>query len=257
MKTMIALAGKGGTGKTTLAALIIRLILENKTSLLAIDADPNNNLWQALCIEQGQTIMDIVDSITKNKESIPSGMTKDRYVDLRIQEVLQESEKFDFLSMGKPEGPGCYCYANNLLRDLIEKVSRGYDTIVVDNEAGMEHLSRRLMRKIDFLFVVSDFSQVGVRSAANIAELIKGLDIAVGKKFIVVNKVTGDINRLKQDIDKTGLDFLGAIPYDKTLEELSIKGRPIFELGGDAVSLKALKEVLSGIKSIVKEPVWS
>lgn len=257
MKSLIAVAGKGGTGKTTLSTFIIRALLEKQVSLLAIDADPNNNLWQSLGLPPGQTVMDIVEELMRNKGAAPSGITKERYVDLKIQEALEESNGFDLLSMGRPEGPGCYCYANNLLRGLIEKLSKNYDVVVMDNEAGMEHLSRRLMRVINYLFVVSDFSAVGIRSAKNISDLVNGLDIKVKAKGLVVNKAKGDLGRLKGEIDKTGLDLVGVIPYDDDVEEMSVKGIPAFKSADDSTAYKAVKEMLTGTESIKRELIWT
>ena len=257
MKTMIALAGKGGTGKTTIAALIIRALLNQDAPLLAIDADPNNNLWQLLGLEASRTIMDIVDNLMQRKDSIPQGMTKERYIDLKIQEALEEAEKFDLLSMGRPEGPGCYCYANNLLRDLIERLEKNYDIVVIDNEAGMEHLSRRLTRKIDCLIIVSDFSVIGIRSAKNISDLVKGLDIDVLEKVLVVNKATTQIDVLKGEIDKTGLNLIGVIPYDKSLEEICIKGGSVFQINDNSTAFTAVKNILSKTQKVKRESIWT
>lgn len=244
MKTLIAVAGKGGTGKTTLLSLIIRTLSRQTQSLLAIDADPNNNLWQWLGLKHAKSVMEIVEDINKKKESIPPGMTKQRYIDFKIQESIEESSAFDLLSMGRPEGPGCYCYANNLLRDIIERLSTSYEYVCVDNEAGMEHLSRRLMRKIDLLFIVSDFSIVGIRSAHNISNLIDSLDIKVGQKLLVVNRVMKDTTSLKEEIDKTKIKLAGFIPYDKNLEEISLKGGSVFDLKTDSPASGALDNIL-------------
>ncbi len=244
MSTLIAVAGKGGTGKTTLASLIIREFTQKTHSLLAIDADPNNNFGGLLGLKQGETIMDIVEEISKNKDTMPQGMTKQRYIDFKIQQSIEESEMFDLLSMGRPEGPGCYCYANNLLRDIIERIAKNYEFIVVDNEAGMEHLSRRLMQRIDLLFIIADFSIIGVRSARRISELTDSMDIKVSKKMLVLNKVKGNIDQLKNEIDKTGIRLAGFIPYDETLEKISIKGGSIFDLEEDSPVIKAARKGL-------------
>ncbi len=249
MKKLIAVAGKGGSGKTTLSSLVIRMFSSEVKSLLAIDADPNNNLCEYLGLNRTQTIMDIVEEINKNKDTISPGMTKERYIDFKIQESLEESNHFDLLSMGRPEGPGCYCFANNLLRDLIERLAQNYELIVLDNEAGMEHLSRRLMRKIDLLFIVSDFSIIGIRSAKNISILADSLDIKIGEKMLVLNKVTQDIKNIQNEIDKTQIKFAGIIPYDKNLEEISIKGGSIFDLKENSPVIQALQKILGREKS--------
>lgn len=251
MKKLIAMAGKGGTGKTTLAALIIRALKDEAGSLLAIDADPNHNLWQWLGLKRNETVMDMVEDINRNKDSMPPGMTKQRYVDFKIQESLEESNSFDLLSMGRPEGPGCYCYANNLLRDTIEKLAGNYEFVVVDNEAGMEHLSRRLMRRINSLFITSDFSIIGIRSAKNISLLADSLDIKVGEKFLVLNRVSGDPLRLQSEIDKTGLGLAGLIPYDENLEKISIEGGSIFDLEEISPAVKAMKGLTKSLKELL------
>jgi len=244
MSKLIALAGKGGTGKTTIASAIIRMLLYEASSLLAIDADPNNNLYEHLGLKKPETIMDMVEDISKGKISIPGGMTKDRFINMKIQEVVMEADKFDLLSMGRPEGPGCYCYANNLLRDLIEKMEKNYNTIVIDNEAGMEHLSRRLTKKIDYLFIVSDFSIIGIRSAKSISDLVGALDLKVGESFLILNKAAGDIKDLEDEINRTKIKFAGSMPYDKNLEALSVRGGSIFELEKDSPVLKSIDKIM-------------
>ena len=250
MKKLIAMAGKGGTGKTTLAALIIRALKDEAGSLLAIDADPNHNLWQWLGLKRNETVMDIVEGINKNSGSMPPGITKQRYIDFKIQESLEESNFFDLLSMGRPEGPGCYCYANNLLRDTIEKLARNSEFVVVANEAGMEHLSRRLKRKISSLFITSDFSVIGLRSAKNISILVDSLDIKVDEKFLVLNRVSADALRLQTEIDKTGLRLAGLIPYDENLEKISVEGGSIFDLEETSPAVKAMKGLTKSLKGI-------
>ncbi|HID11122.1 MAG TPA: carbon monoxide dehydrogenase, partial [Candidatus Latescibacteria bacterium] len=141
---IVAVSGKGGTGKTTIAALLVRKLMRMDGPVLAVDADPNSNLGEQLGMEVGETIGDIREEVLE--EELPPGMTKDRYLELRIQETLTEGEGVDLLTMGRPEGPGCYCYVNHLLRGFLDRLSKNYRHIVVDNEAGMEHLSRRTTR---------------------------------------------------------------------------------------------------------------
>ena len=161
MGRIVAMAGKGGTGKTTIAALIVRIIREKKIgSLLAIDADPNSNLGEVLGSKAGRNIGAILDEICVNPDIIPAGMPKERFIEYQVQSAIQEEDGFDILSMGKPEGPGCYCYVNNVLRGVMAKLIRDYDYIIVDNEAGLEHLSRRTSRLADVLVVVSDATKV-------------------------------------------------------------------------------------------------
>lgn len=247
MKMLIAVSGKGGTGKTTFAGMVIRLLCDKKVQLLAIDADPNNNLWQTLGLEEPQTIMDIVEDIQKGRIEIPKGVTKDRFISLKIQESLFEADCYDLLSMGRPEGPGCYCYANNLLRDTIDKLMKAYVCVVVDNEAGMEHLSRRLVSKIDNFFVISDYSIAGIRSAKNIFNIVKGLRIEVGKSNFIINKATGPINSMEEELKRLGLDVAGVIPYDEEVGKISVSGKSIFDLPKTAAYYKSVEKIVGKI----------
>ncbi len=231
---IIAVAGKGGTGKTTFSALTVRALKEaGAGSILAIDADPNSNFGDLLGVKSASTIVEIIDDISKNPGQIPAGITKDRYIDMKIQESLDEEDGFDLLSMGRPEGPGCYCFINNLLRSLIEKLMNNYDYIVIDNEAGMEHFSRRLLRRIESLFIVSDSSVIGVRAAARISVLADELNIKIGERSLVLNKSKNNIAGLKNEINKTGLNLKTVLPLDEEIENAAIKNKNIFSLNGN------------------------
>jgi len=242
MGCIIALAGKGGTGKTTIASLIIRSIKEKKIgSVLAIDADPNSNLGEVLGAKSGPNIGAILDDISVNPGIVPSGMPKERFIEFQVQSAIQEEDGFDILSMGKPEGPGCYCYVNNVLRAVMVKLIKDYDYIVVDNEAGLEHLSRRTSRSADVLIVVSDASKVGLKSAQRINELTVQLKFEVKKKFILINRFNGVVE--KDKIKESGLEYLGCLPVDPSIEELSLKGASIFKLDKGAPILTALNSL--------------
>jgi CO dehydrogenase maturation factor len=247
MSCIIAMAGKGGTGKTTIASLIIRSIKEKKLgSLLAIDADPNSNLGEVLGLKPGRNIGTILDEISLNSGIVPSGMSKERFIEYQVQSAIQEEDGFDLLSMGKPEGPGCYCYVNNVLRSVMLKLIKDYDYTIIDNEAGLEHLSRRTSRSADILVVVSDASGVGLKSAQRINELVIQLKFEVKKKFILINRFKG---RVKLDrIKDTGLEYLGCLPPDPLVEKLSLNGEPIFNLKNNSVILSAL--------NILGEKIW-
>ena len=212
-------------------------------SVLGIDADPNNNLGEMLDMKSVSTIVEIIDGISKNPDEIPAGMTKDRYIDLRIQESLNEGEGFDLLTMGRPEGPGCYCFANNMLRDLIQRLMKNYSHIVIDNEAGMEHLSRRLLREIDTLFIISDSTVIGLRSASRVSELVDELEIKVKNRFLILNKAK-EKNLLKTEIDKTGLNLKETLPLNAELEDASIKNKSIFDLSDNNPVLNSIRESL-------------
>jgi CO dehydrogenase maturation factor len=237
MGYIIALAGKGGTGKTTIAALIIRSIKESKLgSILAIDADPNSNLGQTLGVAEKNSIGTILDALSTNPDKIPAGMPKERFIQYEIQSAITEGDGFDILSMGKPEGPGCYCYVNNCLRGLMAQLIKNYDYIVIDNEAGLEHLSRRTTRCVDHLIIVSDASSVGLKSAERINTLAKQLKFEVKKSSLLINRFNKNVDNEK--IKETNLGHLGNLPFDIGLEELSLTNQSIFDLKPDAAILK-------------------
>ena len=239
MGYVIALAGKGGTGKTTIAALIVRALKEKKLgSILAIDADPNSNLGEVLGVQSGDNVGAILDNLSVDPNKVPAGMAKERFIQLEVQGAISEEDGFDLLSMGKPEGPGCYCYVNNVLRGLMAKLVKDYDYIVVDNEAGLEHLSRRTSRFADILIVVSDATSIGLKSAKRIMELVSALKFEVKKSFLVINRFNKDMP--KDKIKETGLEYLGSLPLDSQIEELSLLGKSIFNLKSDAQVLTAL-----------------
>ena len=236
--------GKGGTGKSTLAALLVEYVCAKKGgSILAIDADPNSNLPELLGVKDAASIVGIVEDVQKHLDKLPSGITKDRFIEMKVQEAVSEEAKgFDLLVMGRPEGPGCYCYVNNLLRGIISKITKNYDLVIIDNAAGMEHISRRTMRRIDKLLLVSDYSVFGVRSAKKIYDLVREMDIDLGESYLVVNKLTGKVGALEKEMDASGLELAGAIPFDERLANLSISGRSIFKL--DDSGLRAEVETI-------------
>lgn len=245
MAKYVAVAGKGGVGKTTFTALLLRQIVKNNNiSVLAVDADPNANLNEALGLEVTATISELLEE-TKNPKAIPVGMPKDVFVEYRLQQTLVESEDIDLLVMGGPQGPGCYCYPNDLLRKYLENLGSNYDLIAVDTEAGLEHISRRTIPHVDTMFVISDSSARGIRSAGRVNDLIKGLHSAVGEVYLVVTKTTdNDINSLSEEIEKTGLKLIGEIPFDPLVSELDLAGKPLYTLPDESKAVQAVQKIL-------------
>jgi len=208
---------------------------------LAVDADPNSNLALNLGFKPKANIGEMLDEVSKNPSMIPQGMSKPEYIEYRIQTEMVEADSFDVLVMGRPEGPGCYCYVNNLLRDIVKRLVGSYDYIVIDNEAGLEHLSRRTMRSADSVLIISDDTSVGLRSAKRIDDLIKELDIKAKKSFLVLNR--SDNNSVTKELKDLGIEYLDSIPIDKEILELSIKGKPLTELSEGSAALKSIERI--------------
>ncbi len=245
MPYVLGLAGKGGTGKTTLSALFIRYLSEKPgRAVLAVDADPKSNLGEALGLEVSQSIADLLEE-TKAVGSLPAGMTKGQYIQYKLQSALVETEKVDLLSMGTPEGPGCYCYPNDLLRGYLSDLAGSYDYLVLDNEAGLEHLSRRVAQNVDFMIVTSDATARGIRSAGRVGELVRNLRLKVGRIGLVVTKVrdAAEVETLAGEIGKTGLELLGLVPYDEDVVRYDLEGRPLADLPDGSPALQAVYDI--------------
>lgn len=249
MTKRIAVAGKGGTGKTTLSALLIRYLIENHPgkSILAVDADANANLNEALGVEIHDTIGTILED-TKKPDAVPTGMTKDIFIEYRLSQAMVEEDAFDLLVMGNPQGPGCYCYPNDLLKSYLEKLSKNYDFMVIDNEAGLEHLSRRLLPMIDLLLVTSDSTARGVRSAGRVKDIVEKVKIAVSKMGLVIGRSReGDITQLKQEVENSGLELFGEIIHDPLVAEYDLNAKALFELPEDSPAVQTSKTLFKGL----------
>jgi len=225
MPYIIAVAGKGGVGKTTVATLLVQHLLKDSKPVLAIDADPNSNLNALLGFEYKETISDIRDE-AKNLSSV--SISKSDFFNMRLEEILAEGDGVDLLVMGRPEGPGCYCAVNNILREYLSKLGKNYRFVVIDNEAGMEHLSRRTANNIDRLLLISDTTMVGVQSAINAFEAAKKAGIKIKGASLIINKARSSLDKEKLELVKnSGLDIAGYIPFQERIEKNSEAGKKL------------------------------
>jgi CO dehydrogenase maturation factor len=216
----IAIAGKGGTGKTTLAALMVgALKASGLAPILAVDADPNDNLGPAIGMAVTRTLGEIREDFIDRSPDIPPGMTKGALLEMRMHQSVIEGSGVDLLVMGRPEGPGCYCFVNNLLRKAIEELSANYRVVVIDNEAGMEHLSRKVVGGIDRLFLVSDHTVKGVRTAIRLRALADDIGVAVKKAHLVINRVGPDglSNAVREEAERSALGPSTILPEDEDI----------------------------------------
>jgi len=240
----IALAGKGGTGKTTIGGLLVRFLKEHgMTPILAVDADANANLNEVLGLAVRDTLGEAREMM---KTDVPSGMTKDLFMEMKVQQALVEAEGFDLVVMGRPEGPGCYCAANSLLSKFIERLVRNYEYLVIDNEAGMEHLSRLTTRDIDLLLVVSDPSRRGIQAARRIYDLVDELGIRSARKFLLINQYREGLPALiTEEMGSFGQDSVATIPEDDLIHQFDLHGRPTSQLPPESEALKAANAVFA------------
>jgi CO dehydrogenase maturation factor len=260
MTTTIALAGKGGVGKTTIAGMVIKFLAQNHPgAILAIDADPSSNLNMVLGLDLKWTVGDIREGMLNQvKESLlqggaamgtmPGGMSKRDYLNYEIQSSLAEGERFDLIAMGRSEGPGCYCAVNHNLRDVIDAISKNYRYLVIDNEAGMEHLSRRTTRDVDHLLIITDPTQRGIVAAERIAEFRKELNINIENAYLILNRVVGEIPPpLLEKISQLDIPLLETIPMDNAMISFEFEGRPLVDLGDDSPVYQAVVEMMGKI----------
>lgn len=260
MTTTIALAGKGGVGKTTIAGMVIKYISQNKTgAILAIDADPSSNLNMVLGLELEWTVGDIREGMLAQVQqsllqggaamgTLQGGMTKHDYLDYEVRSSLSEGKDFDLIAMGRPEGPGCYCAVNHNLREVVDSISKSYRYVVIDNEAGMEHLSRRTTRDVQHLLVVTDPTLRGIIAAERISEIINGLEIHVENVHLILNRLLGEIpDPLVERINSLGMNFLGSVPSNNELMEFEFNGRPLVELGDESPVYQAVAYMMEKI----------
>lgn len=247
---IVAVSGKGGTGKTLVSSLIIKNLLKTGKDILAIDADPDSNLPEALGVEVEKTVGDIREELKRDTAAgnIPEGMNKWDLLDYKIMESVVETPKFDLLVMGRPEGSGCYCAVNNMLKKIIETLSSNYDIIIIDTEAGLEHLSRRTTQNVDIMLVVTDPSKRGILTAQRINNLSDELDINFKEIFIVLNRLKAENeNSVMGKVHEIGLEVIGKIYEDEEVSRYDMEGTPLLSLPDDSESVIAVSKIVSQI----------
>jgi CO dehydrogenase maturation factor len=243
----VAFAGKGGTGKTTLAGLLVKYLVEKgNTPVLAVDADANANLNEVLGLDVVETLGDAREEMKKN---VSPGMTKDLFIEMKIQQAVVEASGFDLVVMGRPEGAGCYCAANTLLTQFLDKLIYNYAFAVIDNEAGMEHISRLTTNNVDLLLAVSDPTRRGIQAASRIIDLAESLPSDIGRKMLIVNQVKeGQEQVIRQAVEEFHLDLLGMVPEDTVVREFDLEGKPTITLSSNS---RAVKEAYSIFEKVI------
>jgi CO dehydrogenase maturation factor len=247
MSYVIAAAGKGGTGKTTFSAISVSWLV-NKTgkAVLAVDADSNSNLDLALGTRAEKTIGSVREYLTDNIKNMPAGMSKDTWVEMLLQQALVEEKGFDLISMGRPEGPGCYCYLNSIFRRYLDIMTGNYDYVVMDNEAGMEHLSRRTTTGVDVMFISSDPTVRGVETAVRIRDLARELKLNIARMALVVSRVRNGLpDNLRAIAEEANLEIAGAVPDDEAIRDFDEEGRALSELPEGSMARHAVEEILA------------
>ncbi len=251
MAHVIAVAGKGGVGKTTLSGMLIQSLCQmGKRPVLAVDADANANLNEVLGVEVEMSLGDVREMVltaeTSKTNPIPKGMTKADYTEIMFQRCLAEDDDFDLLVMGRTQGKGCYCFVNGLLQTQLAKLVPNYQYVLVDNEAGMEHISRGILPKVDTIILVSDCSRRGVQAAGRIAELTRECGMKPTTMGLIINRAPGGVLNAgtQEEIEKQGLTLLGVVPHDDQVYEYDCDGKPTVTLPADSPVRKALNEII-------------
>ena len=250
MGHIIAVSGKGGVGKTTLCGLLIQYLCDSgRSPVLAVDADANSNLNEVLGVEVGKTLGELREDIeragTDSAGKIPAGMTKAMYLESRLSEAITEEDDYDLMVMGRSQGQGCYCFVNGLVQTQVQKLQNSYPYIVVDNEAGMEHISRGILPAMEIMLLVSDCSRRGVQAAGRIARLIEEMHFHPKQMGLIINRApNGKLDEgTLEEVHNQGLELLGVVPQDETVYQYDCDGRPTVQLPADSPVRAALQEI--------------
>jgi len=242
----IGLAGKGGTGKTTVAGLLIKyLVGKGKVPVLAVDADSNSNLNEVLGLEVEETLGEAREEM---KKGVATGMTKDVFMEMKLEQAVVEAKGFDLIVMGRPEGPGCYCAANTLLTNYLDRLMKNYAYVVMDNEAGMEHISRLTTNDVNLLLIVSDPTRRGIQAAARIHELTRELGLKIDRKVLVVNQAKGSqLEGIEKAVQEFNLELTGVIPENEEIRGFDLAGKPTTQLNEENEAVRAAFQIFEKI----------
>ncbi len=253
-KCVVSVSGKGGVGKTTFTALLLKaLIEEGMDSILVVDADPDTNLPDVLGIEVKRTVGEVVTRMKKDIDEgkIPPGTDKELMLEAMISETLIEGSSFDMLVMGRPEGEGCYCFVNLLLTRILDRLTSNYRITLMDMEAGLEHVSRRTDRDVDIMVVVTDASKMGLLTAQRIRRLAREVHVEIRQLYVVGNQIPpeleGVVRKRAQDL---ALKYVGSIPFDKEIMEYNLVGRSLLELPSQNPAYAAVREIAQTIRLV-------
>jgi len=242
--TTVAVTGKGGTGKTLVSALLIHFISKRSNKLLAVDADPDSNLADALGVEVEKTLGEIRELFQTSRDEMGT-LNKEQWLEGKIYEAICECKGYDLLVMGRPEGEGCYCFANSLLRGVLKKLTRHYEYVVIDSEAGLEHFSRKTIDSADYVLIVTDMSKKGLATAKRIKELSKELKLKFKDIMLIANKIGNEEaeRRIRKFAEEEGIELLEILPYDDKVVELDLKGIPVVNLGEESEVYRKMNKV--------------
>lgn len=249
MSFNIAVAGKGGTGKTSITSLVIRYLIKNGSGpVLAIDADANANLGESLGLTVERTVGSVLDSFQKAKITIPSGMSKQTYLNYKLNEIIVESKGVDLVTMGRGEGPDCYCAPNLVLKNFTDSLAENYAYVVMDNEAGMEHLSRRTTQNIDGLLIISNHSVKGIRTVARIRDLVSELKLVVKRQLVIVSIAPTILDPLvTNEMDRLEIDLAATIPQDDELYQYDLKLKSLLDLPDTSKAVLAVNDLMANL----------
>jgi len=249
MSFNIAVAGKGGSGKTSLTSLIIRYLKKNGSGpILAVDADPNANLGESLGISIEKTVGSVLASFQGEKIYIPPGMTKESYLDYKLNEIIVEGKGLDLVTMGRGEGPECYCYPNLILKKFVDNLAENYAYMVMDNEAGMEHLSRSTTQNVDQLLIISNHSVKGVRTVARIRDIVSELKLVVKRQSVIINFAPTKLDPMvTEELDRLGIDPIATIPLDEQVYKYDLKLKPLLDLPDTSKAVSAISDLMAKI----------